>query len=694
MEEKQKRGALERAVSMSYASLGKKWRLVENRKIATWKAIGIITFVAGMLSAFIWLASYRFEQGSITIGTKNLSFAKKDAPKDVVEGTLEVFHVDGTDGKGPDYRTEATEKKNSLYLYYLNDARGHKIQVTFAKNAPPLITGDKVRVRGTKHDDTLAADSGDSATLLAASPTVLTTSFGVKKTLVILVNFTDNITQPYTPATALGVMSTTSNFDKENSFNQTSLGGVKNTTQAADVTDWYTIPINSTVCDYSSIAAYAKQAATNAGYALSNYARYVYAFPKNSCSWWGLGTVGGNPAQSWINGAFALRVVGHEMGHNFGLYHSHSLACATGSCAQAEYGDGFDIMGGSSAHFSTFQKERLGWLNYNTSPPITTVVKSGSYTIAPYESNDTNSKALKILKSSSTNTYYYIEYRAGLGFDSGLTKSVIVHTALMADANSSNLWDLDQETTTSDWMLNPGQSYTDSVSGLTIAVVSQDASGATIQVAFGTPVCTHANPSMSISPSTQTGTAGKMLSYTVSVANNDTTGCSNENFNLTPSVPSGWNSSLSLNVINIAPGSSGSVVFSVTSPTVVPDSSYPVSVKAIDASDGSKTGSATASYNVSTAAVDTVVPTVSITNPANGSVVSGAMTTVTAEASDNVGVVKVEFLVDNVVKSTDQSVPYSYKWNIKKVSSGTHSIATKAYDAAGNSSSAQINVSK
>ncbi len=34
------------------------------------------------------------------------------------------------------------------------------------------------------------------------------------------------------------------------------------------------------------------------GVDLSLYTRYVYAFPNNACTWWGLGSVGGNPSQA------------------------------------------------------------------------------------------------------------------------------------------------------------------------------------------------------------------------------------------------------------------------------------------------------------------------------------------------------------------------------------------------------------
>jgi hypothetical protein len=80
---------------------------------------------------------------------------------------------------------------------------------------------------------------------------------------------------------------------------------------------------------------------------------------------------------------------------------------------------------------------------------------------------------------------------------------------------------------------------------------------------------------------------------------------------------------------------------------------------------------------------DTTPPTVSVTAPTNGATVSGT-TSVTASASDNVGVSKVEFYIDSALKSTDTASPYSYSWDTTTYSNAAHGIYAKAYDAANN----------
>jgi len=87
--------------------------------------------------------------------------------------------------------------------------------------------------------------------------------------------------------------------------------------------------------------------------------------------------------------------------------------------------------------------------------------------------------------------------------------------------------------------------------------------------------------------------------------------------------------------------------------------------------------------SVTTSTPDTTAPTTSITAPANGATVSGT-TTVSASASDNVGVTKVEFYLDGALKSTDTTSPYSWSWDTTSAANGSHTLVSKAYDAAGN----------
>jgi len=314
--------------------------------------------------------------------------------------------------------------------------------------------------------------------------------------------------------------------------------------------------------------------------------------------------VGGNPAQAWINGSLALRVIGHELGHNFGLYHSHALECGAttlgNSCASLEYGDMLDIMGTSSWHISAFQKERLGWLNDGASPPVITADASGTYWLDVYESTSAGPKALKILKSKApatgAKTWYYLETRRGIGFDSDLAMDsnvltgVVLHLGTDLNANSSNLLDMTPDTVSwYDPALEVGKTFTDPDAGVTLFPTGVDASGATVNVSFGSSVCVPANPIVALSPSdTQWVQPGNTVTYTVTVTNKDNGGCSASSFNLQASAPAGWTAAFEASPLTLSPGTSGSTSFTAPAPAVAADGFYTVS--------GTATNSAQTSY--------------------------------------------------------------------------------------------------
>jgi chitodextrinase len=106
--------------------------------------------------------------------------------------------------------------------------------------------------------------------------------------------------------------------------------------------------------------------------------------------------------------------------------------------------------------------------------------------------------------------------------------------------------------------------------------------------------------------------------------------------------------------------------------------------KAYDAANNNSVSNVV-SLIVNIPAADTTPPSVSITIPANNTTYTTAQTvTITASASDNVGVTKVEFYDNNSLKGTDITSPYNYSWSITSSDNGTHSWTAKAYDAAGN----------
>ncbi len=76
---------------------------------------------------------------------------------------------------------------------------------------------------------------------------------------------------------------------------------------------------------------------------------------------------------------------------------------------------------------------------------------------------------------------------------------------------------------------------------------------------------------------------------------------------------------------------------------------------------------------------DTTPPSVSITAPANGATVAGT-TTITATATDNLGVQKVRFYVDSTYLGYDSTAPFSMPWNSAAFPNGSHTVRAQAVD--------------
>jgi hypothetical protein len=90
---------------------------------------------------------------------------------------------------------------------------------------------------------------------------------------------------------------------------------------------------------------------------------------------------------------------------------------------------------------------------------------------------------------------------------------------------------------------------------------------------------------------------------------------------------------------------------------------------------------------------DTTFPTVSITTPIDNASVSGPVA-VSASASDNLGVVGVQFKLDSVNLGPEVTAsPYSMTWNSATASNGPHVLTAVARDGVGNATtSAPVHV--
>lgn len=96
---------------------------------------------------------------------------------------------------------------------------------------------------------------------------------------------------------------------------------------------------------------------------------------------------------------------------------------------------------------------------------------------------------------------------------------------------------------------------------------------------------------------------------------------------------------------------------------------------------------AAVSAALASTAADTVPPTVAIAAPTASATLSG-LATIDVNASDNLGVVRVDLQVNGRLVASDSVAPYQFSWDSTSVANGSATLTAVAYDAAGNAATA------
>ncbi|WP_219339665.1 extracellular catalytic domain type 1 short-chain-length polyhydroxyalkanoate depolymerase [Luteimonas salinisoli] len=92
--------------------------------------------------------------------------------------------------------------------------------------------------------------------------------------------------------------------------------------------------------------------------------------------------------------------------------------------------------------------------------------------------------------------------------------------------------------------------------------------------------------------------------------------------------------------------------------------------------------------------LDGSAPDVVLTAPADGAEVGGTVA-LAADASDDIGIARVEFLLDGVLLGSDDSAPYGLSWDSTAATDGAHTLQARAIDLVdnvGTSAPAHVNV--
>lgn len=384
-------------------------------------------------------------------------------------------------------------------------------------------TGDRIQICCTtahiaqteaalRAGEAIAADSGLGSSGVSGRPTQAW-SHGTKKVLIIRVDFSDltgtplhpNGSVPITEDYAVNLFNDANgirDFYVANSYGKTTLAVAATVAgDSPDVTGVLRMPTTAasyaTTGNNSQLHTDARNLAAAAGFTLASYDRIGVVFSNlggiggSKITYGGLGNINGK--NFWVNGYYDFRVVAHEIGHNYGLYHSNFWDVSDGNPVSAagtsvEYGDDFCLMGDGDFfenHFSHWNKSILQWIPDSA---VTTISTGGTYRVFKFDAqgaSTANPLALKIVRNGTLD--YWIGHRRATA-NAALDNGAYVLWGYN-DNSESNLLDFNTPgTNTADAPLQVGQSFNDAAAGITLTTLARGGTGndewIDVQVAF------------------------------------------------------------------------------------------------------------------------------------------------------------------------------------------------------------------
>jgi hypothetical protein len=295
--------------------------------------------------------------------------------------------------------------------------------------------------------------------------TYTTTPTCANTVLTILLNFTDkpiSCSVGQVDSVVFSSAGSTSAVYQENTFNGFALEGT--------VIGPFTLPYSSTICDPYGYANQADLLAQGAGFNPGIYDHVMYVLPSSACAYGGLGELGAS--RTWLFYCDWTQVYTHELGHNLGLHHASSIG--------GEYSDDSDTMGYNLRQFNAPHKADLATrICFNDGGPTVRLVNQcETVNLQALESPSNQDQILKIAKPD-TNSFYWISYRVPTGVDSDLSSTYAYKTNIHEWVGSGYV-----QTQFLDG-LDDGESFVDSVNGITITQLSHDNNQAVVSVSIG-----------------------------------------------------------------------------------------------------------------------------------------------------------------------------------------------------------------
>ena len=614
-----------------------------------------------------------------------------------------------------------------------------------------LTSGMILTVRGVRAGQRIAAaDSSTDGTVVAASATCSITT-GDQKIAVLRITFpgvafpTSVTRQILVDTFFAGTAPSVNTYWQEVSYGVTSATSAAGDVFPLDPGSVYTLPeapatnpygCDTSVADYNQIRdAALNLAIDDPDFDLASYDRifFIHPSPGGSC-WYGLGSLGCWGSSTWGTNSYAwqntsamtsrgegTRVSAHEGGHNLDLHHCSSrdfgaeaLGAPGVQGSLSEYGDRYCNMGSSSGHYTASQKVDLGWAAMDSGThQVQTVQSSGAFTIVPAESATPGVMGLKVKRGTdNTNSdWLYVEFRQNGGdYDTGTTSAGDNNGALIhyedaftrTQGGRTHLLDFVPSDGWTNVALASGQNWSDTdplgnpYSNLSISVGTATSASLEVTVSYGAIPCVETNPTVSIAPSSQSAFVGGSASFTVTVTNNDNSGCSPGTFALSSTIPDGWLGTFlpaSLALSNSSTGENvGTSTFTVEPPASESAGSFAVSATG---THPNSTNFATAPATVSVQVPLTDIAVTSVSAPSSAEVGSVVNVAVTVQNSGNQNVggdigVTLTDTTDSAAIGTQTiagglaagvSVTLNYSWNTTGASSPAVHTLTAVHNA-------------
>jgi len=344
---------------------------------------------------------------------------------------------------------------------------------------------------------------------------------GRKRFILFRVDFPDYAGEVMTTNQALTLMSGMSNFMADVSYGKLVVAPVG---QGSDITPTMRLPNNaSNYQDMGVFLAACRTAATSLGYDMPQYDFYfVCTANQPSASFAGLGYVGG--VGFWLaNRYWDVRTGAHEFGHNLGLGHANWWNAGgksmIGAGTSEEYGDPFDTMGGSGGgdrHFSSYSKNKLGWIPNADCPRVTA---SGFYRLYAHDGPvGTGVRGLRLTRNGGD---YWVEYRQRWTGNTALMNGV----GLRWVGGSTTLFDTTPGSSGNkdDHPLTIGRTFSDTVLGYHITPIGK---GHTYPESIDVMVYVgsfpgNRPPDIRVGASAQTASTGQALVFTATASDPD-----------------------------------------------------------------------------------------------------------------------------------------------------------------------------